>query len=123
MGKVFAKLAQRQVWIATDDLGNGFNCDMLPVSALSEMHCFQEAIARIKNIKELESIRNKMIALIKTVLPEQYHENLLRLDFSSVVELITYLMYGDNDDLPKSEKNVAREGVASLPEENEMIEK
>ena len=116
MSKVFAKLAQKQVWIATDNEGNGFNCDMLPICSLAEMNACSEAIGKAKNVDDLEAIRQRMIALIKTVLPEQYHENLIRFDFSALSELLAYLMYGDDDDQPKPEKNVAREGVADLPE-------
>lgn len=116
MGKVFAKLTQRQVWIATDEAGNGFNCDMLPISALAEMNACSDAIGKIQDIKELEAIRQRMIALVKTVLPEQYQENLGRFDFAMLSELLAYLMYGDNDDQPKPEKNAVREGVADLPE-------
>ena len=105
MPKVFAKLTQKQVWIATDDKGNGFNCDMLPISALAELNECSEAIGKAKSVDDLEAVRQRMIVLVKTVMPEQYHENLLRFDFSMLSELLAYLMYGDNDDQPKPEKN------------------
>ena len=103
MGKYFPKLTQTHVFIQTDESGGGFNCPMLPVSALKEMNECSECLAKVSNLSEMESIRNRMIALAKTVIPDTYHENLLRLDIPKLTELIAYLMYGDtsNDDQPK----------------------
>lgn len=76
---------------------------MLPVSALQQMNDCSEKLAKVSGIAELEAIRKSMIDLAKTVIPEVYHENLLRLDIPKLTELIAYLMYGDaaNDDQPK----------------------
>ncbi len=104
MGKFFPKLSQTHVWIQTDEAGNGFNCPMLPVSALGEMNECSEAVGAAKTVADLEAARKRMIALIKTVMPEQYCINLDRFDFAKLTELIGYLMYGDSDDLPKEEK-------------------
>ena len=105
MGKFFPKLSQTHVWIQTDETGNGFNCPMLPVSALGEMHQCSEAVGQAKTVDDLESARKRMIALVKKVMPEQYCANLDRFDFPKLTELIGYLMYGDTDDLPKTEKS------------------
>lgn len=107
MGKYFPKLTQTHVWIETDDKGNGFNCPMLPVSSLVELDACTEAMKQIKDIKELGAIRQRMIELAKTVLPEEYCINLERFDFLKLSELLSYLMYGDDDDQAKSkpEKN------------------
>ena len=108
MGRYFPKLTQTHVWIETDNEGNGFSCPMLPVSALVEINACSEAMTKVKDIKELEAIRNRMIELAKTVLPEQYWCNLNRFDFAKLSELISYLMYGDDDDQKKEkspEKN------------------
>ncbi len=104
MGKFFPKLSQTHVWIDTDEAGNGFNCPMLDVDKLGEMQECSEALGKAKSVAELEIVRKRMIALIKTAMPEQYCANLPRLDFNKLTELIAYLMYGDNDDLPKEEK-------------------
>ena len=107
MSKCFSKLSQTHVRIELDDKGNYFNCPMLPVSSMSELNECSEIMAKCKNFSELESVRQRMIALAKTVLPEEYWGNLARFDFAKLAELLAYLMYGDNDDLPKenAEKN------------------
>lgn len=107
MGNYFPKLSQNQVFIQLDDKGNGFNCPMLPVSKLADL---EECSAVLKGIESVESYgvaKKKLIALAKTVIPEQYAPNLERLTVEMLVELVAYLMYGDvkNDDQPKPEKN------------------
>ncbi len=104
MSKIFPKLTQTHVRIELDDKGNFFNCPMLPISAMSEMNECSEIMAKCKNLVELENVRQRMIALVKTVMPEQYCANLERFDFAKLSELLAYLMYGDNDDLPKEEQ-------------------
>lgn len=103
MGRYFPKLTQTHVFIQTDGQGGGFNCPMLPVSALAAMQEFSDRLARVSDLAEMEVIRKSMIELAKTVIPEACHENLLRLDIPKLTELIAYLMYGDasNDDQPK----------------------
>ena len=112
MAKYFPKLTQTKVFIQTDDAGNGFECQMLPVSAMNDIDRLSEELAKAANKKDLvaiRDIRNKMIDLAKTVIPEQYHENMIRLDVEKCVELLAYLMYGDpngDDKAPeKAEKN------------------
>ena len=101
-------MTQTHVWIQTEP-GKGFNCPMLPISALGEMKECSELLARTNNtVKELEALRLRLIELIKTVMPEEYCQNLLRLDILQLSEVVAYLMYGDDDDLPQpepSEKN------------------
>ena len=103
MGKYFPKLTQTKVFIQTDEHGGGFDCPMLPVSALAEMDEISTALAKVDNVQTMEGIRQRMIALVKTVIPGAYHCNLVRLDIPKLAELIAYLMYGDasNDDQPK----------------------
>lgn len=109
MGKYFPKLTQTHVFIQTDEQGNGFNCPMLPVSALATMQEFSDCLAKVANLTEMEAVRARMIDLVKSVMPGKYHENLVRLDIPKLTELISYLMYGDvsNDDQPRedAEKN------------------
>lgn len=105
MGKYFPKLTQTEVFIQTDEHGGGFNCPMLPVSALAKMDEFSATLSKVDNVSDLETVRQRMIDLIKTVMPEAYHQNLVRLDIPKLTELIAYLMYGDsaNDDQPKKD--------------------
>ena len=105
MSKYFPKLTQTEVFIQTDEHGGGFNCPMLPVSALAEMNDISESLPKVSDLRALEAIRQRMIALVKTVMPEPYHGNLLRLDIPRLTELVSYLMYGDaaNDDQPKKD--------------------
>lgn len=110
MGKYFPKLMQTEVFIQTDEHGGGFNCPMLPVSAMAKMDELSECLSKVDNIKDMEAIRQQMIELVKTVMPEPYHGNLVRLDIPKLTELIAYLMYGDaeNDDQPKKEPTPAK---------------
>lgn len=108
MGKFFPKLTQTRVFIRTDESGNGFNCPMLPVSALGEMNECSELMNNVDSIEVLETVRKRMIALAKTVLPPEIAENLERFDIPMLSELISYLMYGDGDDQPKKEAEPAK---------------
>ena len=105
MGKYFPKLMQTHVFIQTDEHGGGFNCPMLPVSELATMQEFSDCLAKVTKIEDMNAVRNRMIDLVKTVMPAAYHENLERFDIPKLTELIAYLMYGDttNDDQPKEE--------------------
>lgn len=104
MKKCFPKLTQTHVYIQTEP-GKGFNCRMLPISALGEMKECSELLAKENNtVEELEALRQRLIELVKTVMPEEYCKNLLRLDILQISEIVAYLMYGDDDDLPKQEK-------------------
>jgi len=105
MGKYFPKLTQTHVFIQTDENGGGFNCPMLPVSALKEMADFSDCLSKVANLAEMEAVREKMLTLAKSVIPEEYQQNLSRLDIPKLTELIAYLMYGDsaNDDQPKED--------------------
>lgn len=110
MGKFFPKLTQTKVRIDTDENGGGFDCPMLPVSALNDIESFgQKLDAAIKenNLKAIGEVKQDMLDLAKTVIPEEYHTNLLRLDIQKCTELLAYLMYGDpeGNDQPKNEKN------------------
>lgn len=104
MGKFFPKLTQTQVFIQTGGTdGEGFNCPMLPVGKLAEMNEISEALAKGKSIADFEALRLRLIALVKTVIPTEYHDSLNRLDIPRLAELAAYLMYGDpeNDDQPR----------------------
>lgn len=104
MGKFFPKLSQTHVWIQTDEAGNGFNCPMLPVSSLGEMHECSVALGQANTVADLEATRKRMVNLIRTVMPEPYCDSLDRLDLTQLSELVAYLMYGDDNDLPREEK-------------------
>lgn len=106
MSKFFPKLSQTHVWIQTDGKGNGFNCPMLPVSSLAEMDECSKLMGKVDSLDSLNEAKRRMIALIRTVLPSPYAENLDRFDIPSLAELVSYLMYGDADDQkPESPKN------------------
>ena len=45
MGRFFPKLTQTKVFIQTDDAGNGFECDMLPVSAMNDIDILSTDLA------------------------------------------------------------------------------
>ncbi|MDD4817297.1 MAG: hypothetical protein PHI85_04940 [Victivallaceae bacterium] len=103
MGKFFPKLSQSAVFIQTDDSGGGFNCPMLPVSALGEMDSCTELMSKVDSVDKLVAVRKRLICLIETVMPPEYSPNLERLDLPKLTELVAYLMYGDGDDFPKPE--------------------
>jgi hypothetical protein len=111
MAKYFPKLTQTTVFIQTEDNGGGFECPMLPISAMSDIDQLSKDLAEAANKQDVTiigDIRKKMIAIAQTVIPEQYHENIYRLDVQKCVELLAYLMYGDpdgNDKAPAPEKN------------------
>lgn len=107
MGKYFPKLTQTEVFIQTDENGGGFNCPMLPVTALNDMNDCSKDLQKCKTIEEFEAARQKLINIISTVFPEKYKPCLVRFDIPHLTELVAYLMYGDpeNDDQPKPEKN------------------
>lgn len=104
MGKYFPKLTQKEVFIQTDENGGGFNCPMLPVSALNEMNECSVALQNCKTIEAFEGVRQRLVALVKLVFPEEYQDALNRFDIPTLTELVAYLMFGDpeNDDQPKS---------------------
>lgn len=102
MSKYFPKLTQTHVFIQDSPDGSGFDCPMLPVSALNEMHECSELVSKAKTIAEVEAVRKRLVALVKTVMPEEKTVALDRLAFDQLSELVAYLMYGDEDDQPKS---------------------
>lgn len=104
MSKCFPKLTQTHVRIEVAD-GSSISVPMLPISALGEMKECSELLSKAKSVDEFEALRKRLITLIKTVLPEQYCENLDRFALTQLVEIVTYLMYGDDDDLPKKEQS------------------
>lgn len=105
MSKFFPKLTQTHVFIGTDEQGHGFNCPMLPVSALGEMNECSELLAKASSLSELEAVRKRLIALVVPVMPEEYRAGLERFDIPKLAELAAYLMYGDvnGDDQPRPE--------------------
>lgn len=102
MSKCFPKLTQTHVRIEVAD-GESISVPMLPVSALGEMKECSEMLKKVQTIEEFEALRLRLAALARTVLPEQYCDNLERFDLMNLVELVTYLMYGDENDLPVKE--------------------
>lgn len=105
MSRCFPKLTQTHVRIEVAD-GTSIAVPMLPISALSEMKECSDALRTIKfdEVEKFEALRQRLLTLIKSVLPEQYCDNLPRFDLMHLVELVTYLMYGDDDDLPDKKK-------------------
>ncbi len=107
MGKFFPKLTQTHVFIQTEEDGTGFNCKMLPVSALDEMQSCCEDLRKASGadaetaMKEVERAKNRLIALASMVIPDSYKDNLKRFDIPALTELVAYLMYGDGNDTPK----------------------
>lgn len=99
--KFFPKFSQTHVFIKTDDKGGGFNCPMLPISALDEMQACSDALNAAKSVEDIAAVQEKLRKLAETVIPDEFKENLKRFDIPSLTELIAYLMYGDGDDAPK----------------------
>lgn len=100
MSKCFPKLTQTHVRIEVAD-GESISVPMLPISALGEMKECSDMLKQVQTIEEFDALRQRLAALAKSVLPEQYCANIERFDLMSLVELVTYLMYGDNDDTPQ----------------------
>lgn len=102
MSKCFPKLTQTHVRLEVAD-GSCITVPMLPISDLSELKDCSELLKRAGSIEEFESLRVRLADLAKKVLPEPHRTNIERFDLTMLVELVTYLMYGDEDDLPKEE--------------------
>lgn len=98
MAKFFPKLNQRQVRIELCE-GKSVMVDMLPISALSRLGDFCEALDKATTRKEIEAIQAKMAELAATVIPEEFSYNLKRFTVNMLGELLAYLAYGDNNDL------------------------
>lgn len=96
MGKYFPKLTQTTVWIEVQ--GGGFHCPMLPVSALPELDEISRILSETHTPEEIIAVKNRMVALCKSVIPAEYTANLDRFDCLALSELLAYLMYGDGDD-------------------------
>lgn len=101
MSKYFPKLTQTHVFIQSAPDGSGFNCPMLPVSELGELNACSELLQNAKTVADIQSVRVRLIALIKKVMPEEYCAYIERFELIKLAELASYLMYGDDDDLPK----------------------
>ena len=102
MAKYFPKLNQRHVRIDMSD-SQSIVVDMLPISELSTLETFTERIAGIKDAAGYDELRKDMVALARKVMPEPYASNLGRFSVEMLIELLAYLVYGDNDDQPKAE--------------------
>lgn len=96
MGKYFPKLTQNTVWIEVQN--GGFHCPMLPVSALPEIDDISQTLSTTHTHEELRNVKARMVALAKTVIPDEYAYGLERFDCLALSELLAYLMYGDGDD-------------------------
>jgi len=99
--KFFPKFTQTHVFIRTDESGGGFNCPMLPISALDEMHDCTVQLQAATMLEDVEKVHLRLIALAETVIPDEYKPMLKRFDIPKLTELVAYLMYGDGDDAPK----------------------
>lgn len=104
MGKYFPKLTQKQVRI---DVANGEHImvDMLPINQIGDLAEISDLFKNSSTQEEYEECRNLLLALVKTVMPEDFHENLARFDVLQLSELAGYLAYGDNDDEAPKEKS------------------
>lgn len=103
MSKYFPKLTQTHVFVQTAPDGSGFNCPMLPVIELGELNACSEQLQNVKTIADLQTVRVRLITLIKKVMPEEYCAYIERFELVKLAELASYLMYGDDDDQPKPE--------------------
>ena len=110
--KAFPKLMQDRVTI---DLGGNKHIDvgMLPIRCIDEIRDIGDTLDRISNAdpkemnkeEELEKVRQRMIALVKMSLPEEYCINLPRFKIDQLIDLISYLMYGEDAKEAPEEKN------------------
>lgn len=106
MAKFLPKLMQTHVRI-TGYGGASFDCPMLPVSARPIMDECAEALEKAASPGELDAVRHRLIALVRTVMPPPYADGLDRLPLESMTELVAYLMYGDGDDEPAGNGDAA----------------
>ena len=116
--KCFPKLTQTHVRIEVAG-GDSISVPMLPVKALDEFRGIEadlktarrklkEAMGKDEDIVDMYNkvmlpVKNSLVALVSTVMPEEYRANLARFDIPRLLELAGYLMFGDDDDQPKKD--------------------
>ena len=99
MGKMFPKQSQTQVRFELGD-GQSFNCPMLGIGQLDQLTAIRDDLGVAEAEEQYRAVKARMIALAATVLPEEYAKNLPRFQLDKLSELLAYLAYGDDNDLP-----------------------
>ncbi len=99
MAKYFPLLNQSNVRIELAG-GKSIAVPMFPVTVLGEFKSIQTELTASNTEQEFEQSKQRMLDLIKTVMPGEYHSNLDRFPIESLAELMAYLMYGDDDSEP-----------------------
>ena len=102
MAKYFPLLNQSRVRIELA-AGKSIAVPMFPVSVLEEFKSIQDDLTKSETEQEFEQAKQRMLNLIKTVMPGEYHANLDRFPIESLAELMAYLMYGDEDSEPRDD--------------------
>lgn len=117
--KCFPKLTQTHVRIEVAG-GDSISVPMLPVKALDEFRGIEAdlktARRKLKDSakgedadifetynKTMAPVKERLVALVSEVMPEEYRANLARFDIPRLLELAGYLMFGDDDDQPKKD--------------------
>lgn len=110
MAKAFPKLNQKAVRIEVAG-GSSYNVPMLPVAALDELEEMRSKLDAIASggdapgvetpLQRLDAVRRQGIRLASTVIPEELQPGLQRLSLEKLMELLSYLFYGDEDDEPE----------------------
>ena len=99
--KTFPKLSQSEVSLGIGG-GRTINVQMLPVSAIGDLKAISADLGKCQSIDDFNRIHDRMVALAKTVLPDELSAQLERFQIPQLSELLGYLAYGDpdNDDQP-----------------------
>ncbi|MBO4620370.1 MAG: hypothetical protein J5654_09705 [Victivallales bacterium] len=100
--KAFEKLTQTHVRIEVAG-GRAVNVPMLPVADVARLDDFGKRLSEAKDAQGINAIREDMVALASTVLPEELQAGIQRLRVDKLAELLAYLMYGDGDDQPEED--------------------
>lgn len=91
--KCFPLLSQRTVDIQTGE--ERISVPMLPVGELDKVFDIGTRLEHIESKESVEEARAELIALAKQSLPAKFHEGLMRLRLVQLVELVSYLAFGD----------------------------
>ncbi len=106
MPKCFPKLTQTHVRLDVAE-EKSIAVRMLPISRMDELKRCTEGLRKTKTMEQMEEVKKRMVALAREVIPAEYAENLERFPLDALAELLGYLMYGDGDDQPELDSEVA----------------
>lgn len=101
--KAFKRLGQTHVDVLVGKNEDGsdkiVSCRLLKMERLAEYKDLTKRLFNVKDLKELDILKERIIALIReSGLPDEYAANLMRLDINELTEFLGYLMYGDTEE-------------------------